>query len=63
MAMREPKRLVSEHFRRDGTPKQRYATRKEAERHAERYCHDHLSIYPCSFCGGFHFGTKRGFNG
>ena len=60
MAAREPKRLVSEHFRSDGTPKQPFATREAAEAHAERYGHDHLLIYPCDFCGAFHFATRRG---
>lgn len=63
MAAREPRRLVSEHFRSDGKPKRRFATREEAERLAERYRHENLNVYPCGFCRGFHFGTKRGPDG
>lgn len=59
MSTRDPKRLVSEHFRSDGAPKRRFATREEAEKYAELYGYDHI-IYPCSFCRGYHFGTRKG---
>jgi len=54
------KRLVGEHFRADGKPKQRFKTRAAAIKHAERYGYSHLCIYECEFCGGFHFATRRG---
>jgi hypothetical protein len=53
------RRLVGEHFRSDGGPKRRFPTREAAERHARRHCHGHLTIYDCSFCGGYHFATRR----
>jgi hypothetical protein len=56
---RKRKRLVGEHFRADGTPKRRFVTRAEAIEYAERYGYMNLMIYPCEFCGGFHFGTRR----
>lgn len=51
------KRLVGEHFTRDGKPKRTFATREEAEAYAIRYGYRHL-IYPCSFCQGWHFATR-----
>jgi hypothetical protein len=52
-------RLVGEHFRSDGTPKRPFPTREAADRHARRHRHDHLTIYHCSFCDGYHFATRR----
>jgi hypothetical protein len=51
-------RIVGEHFRSDGSPKRRFPTQAAAERHAQRY-HLNQDLYECSFCGGFHFATKR----
>lgn len=59
-SMREPKRLVSEHFRSDGRPKRRWPTQAAAEAHRERYGLTDKCVYPCTFCGGFHMATRRG---
>ena len=53
-----PRRTLGEHFRRDGQPKIRFRS--------ERAAHEYLraraitaSVYPCSFCGGYHHATLR----
>ena len=56
---RRMKRLVGEHFTRDGRPKRRFPTRAAAEEHARRHWHSNLDVYECSVCQGFHFATRR----
>jgi hypothetical protein len=53
------KRLVSEHFRDDGTPKRRFDTREAAQAHLDRHCQEYLIVYRCTFCGGYHFSGRR----
>ena len=49
-------RLLAEHFRPDGKPKQSYRTEAEAKRAAYAHNRDH---YRCRFCGGWHIGRRR----
>jgi hypothetical protein len=59
MSATQPRRLIGEHFRVDGTPKRRFATRALAIEYAERQGFDHLRIYGCGFCDGFHYATRK----
>lgn len=52
-------RLIGEHFRADGKPKRRFPTRAAAQKHAHRHAHDNVIIYPCTFCSGWHYATRR----
>jgi len=55
------KRLVGEHFRKDGSPKRRFPTRDAAEKYADTYGYNqNLMIYHCQFCDGWHYATRRG---
>jgi hypothetical protein len=50
-----------EHWRADGRPKVRFATRDEANRSSLRLRLEEgadLDPYRCSFCGGWHLGTR-----
>jgi hypothetical protein len=52
-----------EHWRADGVPKTRFATREEANRSSlqarlERGAD--LDPYQCGFCGGWHLGNRPG---
>lgn len=49
------KRLISEHFKIDGTPK-RKLTKEEAEKEAKLRDYD---SYQCSFCKAYHVGHPR----
>ena len=53
-------KLVSEHFRHDGRPKQAYATKVICE---IDIIHDHMDrqqyAYLCGFCGFWHRATRR----
>ncbi len=55
--------LDASHWRRDGRPKVRYASQGEALSAAEeRSAGDDttLGVYPCSFCDGWHMGSRGG---
>lgn len=60
MTTHEPRGLVRDHFKADGTPKKRFKSFASAQAHAERYHHANLVIYQCSFCYAWHFATRRG---
>lgn len=48
---RSSKRLVAEHFRFDGKPKQAFKTEEEAERFDMM---NDMHVYQCGFCGKWH---------
>jgi hypothetical protein len=51
-----------EHWRADGQPKARFATRDEANRSSLRLRLEEgadLDPYQCSFCGDWHLGSRR----
>jgi hypothetical protein len=50
------RRLVSKHFKRDGTPKVKYATKQEAMEVA--FLKNQVA-YECDFCDGYHCGGKK----
>jgi hypothetical protein len=50
--MKGSTRLISEHFKRDGTPKRGFDTYEEARRYLDRGA----KIYRCKFCGKLHIG-------
>ncbi len=50
-----------EHWRSDGRPKARFASRDEANRASLHVRLDHgadLDPYRCGFCGGWHLGNR-----
>jgi hypothetical protein len=49
------KRLVSEHFKRDGEAKVPFDYKADADEAAERY---NQQAYECAFCGKWHVGNK-----
>ncbi len=54
------------HFRRDGVPKNRYATEREAADAAHlRWVLDkvELDVYRCDVCSGWHMGKRFGRDG
>ena len=53
--MKQSPRILGEHFRADGQPKQAWPTLTEAHRAA---CAYGKTAYKCSFCGGFHIGGR-----
>jgi hypothetical protein len=51
-----------EHWREDGRPKARFAAQADANRWALQMRLEEgadLHPYPCSYCGGWHLGTRR----
>ena len=58
-----PLALDASHWRADGQPKVRYATRHEALIAAEERAKETgtvLSVYRCPYCGGWHMGRREG---
>jgi hypothetical protein len=56
-----PKPSASGHFRRDGAPKNRYPSQKEAADAAHlRWVLDRveLDVYRCDICDGWHMGKR-----
>lgn len=51
-------RLVSEHFKGNGSPKKAFESRKAAEQ--ERKRSRKASAYKCKFCKQWHVGGKGG---
>jgi hypothetical protein len=55
--------LDSTHWRRDGRPKTRFASRAEALSVAEERTADdgaRLTVYRCAYCDGWHMGSRGG---
>jgi hypothetical protein len=53
--------VASAHFRADGRPKKRFASRAEALAAAADQSNESglaLAAYPCDFCGAWHMGRE-----
>jgi hypothetical protein len=48
------RRIIGEHFKRNGLPKRDWGSQDRAKRAADRH---HARAYQCSFCGGWHLAT------
>lgn len=61
-----PLALDASHWRADGRPKVRFASRSEALVAAHDRSHDagaQLGVYQCAFCHGWHMGRRDGRRG
>jgi len=61
-----PLALDASHWRDDGRPKVRYATKVDAVVAAEERSREagaSLGVYECAFCGGWHMGRREGRSG
>jgi hypothetical protein len=53
-------RLISEHFKKDGTPKKSFETKREALESRPLLDRENWKAYVCGFCGKRHLAkTKR----
>lgn len=53
-------RLIGEHFKRDGSPKRRFATREKAVAFVDlKNQAGKVRVYYCKFCDGWHIATDR----
>lgn len=53
-------RLIGEHFKRDGTPKRRFASKDKAAAFADlKHQTGKVRIYHCKFCDGWHLATDK----
>jgi hypothetical protein len=60
MAVTPRRRLLSEHFKDDGTPKRRFPTEAAADAFVRRMMLTQTTVtYHCSFCDGWHIATRR----
>ena len=54
----QPRRVLGEHFTRDGKPKKRFVSEAKAQEWVRSRCVS-ATVYPCTFCGGFHSASPK----